>query len=82
MAQVLDSRYNPVAGVYYAKRILVQFQGMPGTMTIDLGTPTFNRVEPFAQDTFTMPRYEGYRAVDISSPELQARGASIQTVVQ
>ena len=82
MAHVINSRYDPVARVYFARRVEVQFQGMPGKMTIDLGTPTFNRLEPFASDTFRMPAFEGSRAVDIASPELQARGASIQTVVR
>ena len=95
-AQVTDSRYEPSAGVYYAKRVEVQCQGMTGKMTIDLGSPTFNRTETFASETFLMPTYEGYRAVDLCGPEvLEHRGvvmpppqmpnvpeANIQTVLR
>jgi hypothetical protein len=48
-------------------------------MTLDLGSVKFNSQMPFASSMFTMPVFDGYKAVDINSPEfLQSRGAVIQ----
>jgi len=69
-AQVLDTKYDRDTGIYYAKRVEVQCQGMTGKMTIDLGAPVFNRVEPFAAGTFVMPEYTGYRALDLCGSEV------------
>ena len=77
VVQVTDSRYDRVIGIRYVKRVDVWSQVMPGTMTIDLGTPTFNRQEPFAASTFEMPTLDGHRAVDLSSPGFLHRGAAI-----
>ena|GEM_PF-1512062 len=95
MAQVTDYRLDRGTGIYYAKRVEVQCQGMTGKMTIDLGSPTFNRLEPFSSTMFVMPEYPGYRALDLCGPEvLQQRGvvmpppaapvseANIQTVIR
>ena len=80
VAEATDSRFDRGTGIYYAKRVSVQFQGMNGTMTIDLGTPTFNRSEPFASSMFDMPTIAGHRAIDLSGPEfLQPRGAVMPT---
>jgi len=74
-AEMDDWRLDRGTGICYAKRITVQCQGMDGKMTIDLGSPTFNTTTPFAPTMFLMPVFEGYRAVDLSSPEfLQPRG--------
>ena len=90
-AQITDARFDRATGIYYAKRVEVQCQGMTGKMTIDLGSPSFNRSEPFAETMFALPVYEGYRAVDLTGPEvLQHRGvvmppvseANIRTVVR
>ena len=95
MAQVRDAKFDRGTGIYYVKRVEVQCRGMQGKMTIDLGSPSFNRPEPFAAEMFDMPTYEGYRALDLCGPEiLQHRGvvmppqvpnvpgASIQTVIR
>jgi len=80
LAESSDLRFDRATGIYYAKRITVQWQGMDGRMTIDLGSPTFNTAVPFASTMFVMPVFEGYRAVDLSSPEfLQPRGVIMPT---
>jgi len=94
VAQVIAQGFDRATGIKYARRVEVQSQIMTGTMTIDLGTPTFNRSEPFATSMFLMPQYEGYRAVDLSGPEFLHPGivvpppmpnvpsANIQTVIR
>jgi hypothetical protein len=53
---------------------------MDGKMTIDLGSPTFNTSVPMASAMFAMPTFEGYRVVDLCSPEfLQPRGVVMPT---
>ena len=80
LAESSDLRIDRGTGIYYAKRIEVQCQGMDGKMTIDLGSPTFNSSMPLASSMFDMPIFEGYRAVDLSSPEfLQPRGVIMPT---
>jgi len=75
LAEATDLRYDRGTGIRYMKRITVQCQGMDGQMTMDLGAPTFNTSAPLAASMFVMPAFEGYRAVDLSSPEfLQPRG--------
>ena len=69
--------------IYYAKKIEIQCQGMDGKMTINLGSPTFNTSIPLASSTFVMPVFEGYRAVDLSSPAfLQPHGVIMPTQTQ
>ena len=77
LAEATDLRFDKTTGVYYAKRVEVQCQGMEGKMVIDLGTPAFNRPEPFASSAFTMPAYEGYEAVDLSGPAFEQFRASL-----
>jgi hypothetical protein len=77
VVQVTDSRFDRVAGIYYAKRVEVQSRVMSGTMIIDLGTPTFNRLEPFAASMFQMPTFPGFRAVDLSGPEFLHHGGVV-----
>lgn len=80
LAESSDLRVDRGTTIYYANRITVQCQGMDGKMTIDLGSPTFNSSMPLAAQMFTMPVFEGYRAVDLSSPEfLQPRGVVLPT---
>jgi len=80
LAESSDWRFDRGTNVSYAKQITVQCQGMDGTMTIDLGSPTFNASASFATSMFTMPTFPGYRAVDLSSPEfLQPRGVVMPT---
>ena len=75
LAEIKETRYDKVNQVYYVKRVEVLCQGMPGKMTLDLGTPTINLSASFDPLMFVMPKYEGYRAVDLCSPEfLQPRG--------
>jgi hypothetical protein len=91
-AQATNLQFDRRTGIYNVKRVEVQCQGMSGKMIIDLGSPTFNRLEPFASSVFTMPTFPGYQAVDIGAPEiLQRHGmvmppnvseASMQTVIQ
>jgi len=64
-----DPRFDKGAGISYMKKISVQCQGMEGKMTIDLGVPTFNSSVPMAPTMFVMPTFEGYRAVNLGSPE-------------
>jgi hypothetical protein len=74
-AEASDPRFERGTGISYMKKISVQCQGMDGKMTIDLGSPTFNSTAPVAPTMFAMPTFEGYRAVDLCSPELlQPRG--------
>ncbi|MCL2005393.1 MAG: hypothetical protein FWG73_04430 [Planctomycetaceae bacterium] len=70
LAHATDLRFDRASGIYYVKRVEVQCHGMEGKMVIDLGTPSFNRSEPFAVSMFAMPTYEGYRAVDLCGPEI------------
>jgi len=75
LAEATDLRFDRGTGIYYVKKVSVQCQGMDGRMTIDLGSPTFNTSVPMASSMFLMPTFEGYRAVDLCSPEfLQPRG--------
>jgi hypothetical protein len=98
LADATDLQFDRTTGIYYVKRVSVWCQGMESTakMTIDLGSPTFNSSAAFASSLFVMPTYDGYRAVDLCSPEfMQNRGvvmppttmpntpeASIQTIIR
>lgn len=83
LAEADDLRFDRGTGIYYVKRVSVQCQGMDGKMTIDLGSPTFNSSDQIASSMFVMPTYEGYRAVDLCSPEfLQQRGAVMPSPIQ
>lgn len=96
LAEAADLRFDRSTGIYYVKRVSVQCQGMEGKMSIDLGSPTFNTSAAFPSSMFVMPTFEGYRAVDLCSPEfLQPRRAvmpptqmppipeaSIQTIIR
>jgi hypothetical protein len=56
---------------------------MPGSMTIDLYSPSFNTAASFPPNMFAMPAYEGYRAVDLCGPEvLQPHGVVMPPVPQ
>ena len=80
LAESSDIKLERGTKIYYAKRIEVQCQGMDGRMKIDLGSPTFNTSVPLASSMFIMPPFEGYRAVDLTSPEfLQPRGVIMPT---
>jgi hypothetical protein len=82
LAEANDLQFDRGTGIYYVKRVSVQCQGMEGKMTIDLGSPTFNSSAQIASSMFVMPTYEGYRAVDLCSPEfLQQRGAVMPTPI-
>jgi hypothetical protein len=79
-AESSDFRIDRGTGIIYARQITVWWQGMDGKMTINLGSPTFNMAAPFAPTMFVMPTFEGYRAVDLTSPELmQQRGVIMPT---
>jgi hypothetical protein len=98
LADATNLQFDRTTGIYYMKRVSVWGQGMDSSnkMTIDLGSPTFNTPATFAESQFLMPAYEGYRAVDLCSPEfMQNRGvvmpppvmpttpeASIQTIIR
>lgn len=73
LAEATDLQYDRTAEIYYAKKVTVQCRGMEGQMIIDLGSPKFNATTSFASTVFVMPRYEGYQAVDLSSPEMIQR---------
>ena len=82
LAESSDMQIDRGTGIIYARRITVQSQGMDGKMTIDLGSPTFNTSVSFDPLMFVMPTFEGYRAVDLSSPEfLQPRGVIMPTQI-
>ena len=97
LADATNLQFDRTTGIHYMKRVSVWCQGMDSAskMTIDLGSPTFNTSSAFAAQ-FVMPTYEGYRAVDLCSPEfMQNRGvvmppptipstpeASIQTIIR
>ncbi len=66
-----DHRYDKPTGIRYAKRVEVQCQGAEGSLTIDLGNPTFNSLTPISSGLFTMPTFDGYKPVDICGPEFQ-----------
>jgi len=61
-----DHRYDKQTGILYAKRIEVQCQGAEGSLTIELGNPTFNSPTPISSGLFTMPTFDGYRPVDLA----------------
>ena len=83
MSKATKLDFDKGAGIYYVKRVEVQCQGMNGTMTIDLGSPTFNTTTPLASSMFVMPPYEGYRAVDLCGPDvLQPHGVIMPPQVQ
>ncbi|MDR3183353.1 MAG: hypothetical protein LBT89_10660 [Planctomycetaceae bacterium] len=70
-----DLRYDRSAGIYYPKRVSVQCRGAEGTITIDLGVPVFN-TQQAPPSMFEMPPFDGYRAIDLCSPEfLRSRGS-------
>jgi hypothetical protein len=70
-----DHCYDKGSGIHYARKTEVQCQGTEGKLVIDLGTPVFNNSVPFNSATFTMPSFDGYKAVDICGQEfLQNRG--------
>ena len=68
LAEATDVRFDRGTDIYYVKQVEVQCQGMAGKMYLDLGTPTFN-TSLLDSTLFDMPMYEGYRAVDLCSPE-------------
>ncbi|MCL2709533.1 MAG: hypothetical protein FWE95_01525 [Planctomycetaceae bacterium] len=74
-AESSDWRVDRGTNIIYAKRISVQCQGMDGKLTIDLGSPTFNSPDPLPSTMFVMQTFEGYRVLDLTSPEfLHPRG--------
>lgn len=77
LTETENTRFDRETNIYYAKRVKVWCQGMKGgKMILDLGLPAFNTSASFAETMFNMPEYEGYRAVNLCSPEfLQPRGA-------
>lgn len=76
-----DHRYDKASGIHYARKVEVQCQGAEGKLIIDLGTPVFNNSLPFNSATFTMPTFDGYKAVDICGQEfLQNRGTVMPPV--
>ena len=76
-AEAKDLRYDPGTGIRYAKRIEVRCQGMDGSMTLDLGSPSFNSSASLSSSQFVMPPYEGYRAVDLCGPEILQRSGMV-----
>lgn len=76
-----DHRKDQATGIIYAQRVEVQCQGAEGKMSIDLGTPKFNGQHPFASTMFAMPTIDGYRAIDLCSPEFLQRGMGAMTGV-
>ena len=75
LAEATDLRFDRGTGIYYVKRVSIQCQGMEGKMTLDLGAPAFNSSAQLTSSMFIMPTFEGYRAIDLCSPEfLQHRG--------
>ena len=64
-----DHRYDKATGVLYAKRVEVQCQGTEGSLTIDLGNPTFNSPTPLSSGLFVMPTFDGYRLVDLATTD-------------
>jgi len=79
-AESSDWQIDRGTGIFYARQITVQSQAMEGRMTINLGSPTFNTAVPFAETMFVMPVFEGFRAVDLTSPEfMQQRGVIMPT---
>ena len=80
LAESSDWQLDRGTNICFARRIAVQCQGMEGKMMIDLGSPTFNSSIPLVASMFVMPVFEGYRAVDLSSPEfLHPRGVVMPT---
>ena len=80
LAESGDWRVDRGTNIVYAKKVTVRCQGMDGKMTIDLGSPTFNSSVPLPSTMFVMPTFEGYRAVDLSSPAfLHPRGVIMPT---
>jgi hypothetical protein len=79
MAVSSNHTFDAATGIVYARHIEIQCQGAEGKMTLELGSVKFNNQTAFASSMFTMPVFDGYKAVDINSPEfLQNRGAVIQ----
>jgi hypothetical protein len=60
-----DHCYDKVAGVWYARRVEVQCQGAEGSLSINLGNPTFNSLTPISTGLFTMPTFDGYKPIDL-----------------
>jgi hypothetical protein len=79
-AAAVDLRYDRLTGIYYPKRVEVHCQGTDGKITIDLGSPKFNTMEPIPSATFDMPTFDGYRAVDLCSPDFLRNRGSVMPV--
>lgn len=69
--------YDKETGIYFARRIEIQCQGTEGSLTIDLGKPTFNMSTPLSTSTFEMPQYDGCQAVDLCGPEIRYGGGAV-----
>ncbi|MCL2743319.1 MAG: hypothetical protein FWE67_05665 [Planctomycetaceae bacterium] len=79
MAVSSNHTFDAATGIIYARQVEVQCQGAEGKMTLDLGNVKFNSQTAFSSTMFQMPVFDGYKAVDINSPEfLQNRGVIIQ----
>ena len=66
-----DHEVDPVHGILYAKKIVITCPDADVTITINMGTVSFNSSGSFVPDAFVMPTYPGYIPVDLCSPEYQ-----------
>jgi len=66
-----DHEVDPLHGILYAKKIVITCPDAGETITINMGTVTFNSQGGFSSEAFVMPTHQGYIPVDLCSPEYQ-----------
>ena len=60
---------DPVHGILHAKKIVITCPEANETITINMGSVTFNSPGSFNPEAFVMPTYKDYIPVDMCSPE-------------
>jgi len=66
---------DPVTGILYAKKIVITCPEANETITINMGSVSFNSSGGFSPDAFVMPSYKDYIPVDMCSPEYRQQFA-------
>jgi len=68
-AVLSDHEVDPLHGILYAKKIVITCPEANETITINMGSVSFNSSGGFSPDAFVMPSYKDYIPVDMCSPE-------------
>jgi len=74
-AVLSDHEVDPLHGILYAKKIVITCPEANETITINMGSVTFNSSSGFSPGAFVMPTYPDYIPIDICGPEYRQQFA-------